>query len=116
MSKYKETVAEKLARLQRESGEAAPAEPIRSADLVEQLTHENDGKPDFTEIAKKLEERKAQEAKGENEGYVKMTIYIREDIAASFNALITKRGQQKEFANEAFSDFVAKKIREIGLD
>lgn len=115
MSK-KETVAEKLARLQRETGEASPVDPVQNADLVAQLTHEEDGEPDFTEIAKKLEERKAQEAKGENEGYVKMTIYIREDIAASFNALITKRGQQKEFANQAFRDFVAKKVREIGLD
>lgn len=116
MSKNKETVAEKLARLQRESGEAAPADHIQNTDLVEQITHEDDGKPDFSEIAKKLEERKAQEAKGENEGYVKLTIYIREDIAASFNALITKRGQQKAFANEAFADFVAKKVRELGLD
>lgn len=116
MSKNKETVAEKLARLQRESGEAGPVDPVQNTDLVEQIAHENDGKPDFSEIAKKLEERKAQEAKGENEGYVKMTIYIREDIAASFNALITKRGQQKEFANQAFADFVAKKVRELGLD
>lgn len=113
--KSKETVAEKLARLQRESGEAAPADPIQSADLVAQLTHEETGNPDFTEIAKKLEERKAQEAKGENEGYVKMTIYIREDIADSFNALITKRGQQKAFANEAFADFILKKSKELGL-
>lgn len=112
----KETVAEKLARLQREKEEVSAAETIENTDLVGQLTHEDDGEPDFTEIAKKLEARKAQEAKGENEGYVKLTIYIREDIAASFNALITKRGQQKAFANEAFSDFVAKKIREIGLD
>lgn len=113
MSK-KESVSEKLARLQRETNESA--DPIASADLVEQLTHEDTGEPDFSEIAKKLEERKAQEAKGENDGYVKMTIYIREDIAASFNALITKRGQQKEFANQAFKDFVAKKVRELGLD
>ena len=113
--KNKETVAEKLARLQRESGEAAPADPIQNVDLVAQLTHEDTGNPDFTEIAKKLEERKAQEAKGENEGYVKMTIYIREDIADSFNALITKRGQQKAFANEAFADFILKKSKELGL-
>lgn len=112
----KESVREKLARMQRETGEAGSVNPIQNAALVEQLTHEDTGKPDFTEIAKKLEERKAQEAKGENEGYVKLTIYIREDIAASFNALITKRGQQKAFANEAFADFVAKKIRELGLD
>ena len=115
MSK-KETVAEKLARLQRESGEVKPADPVESADLVEQLTHEHDGKTDLSELAKKLEERKALEAKGENDGYVKMTIYIREDIAASFNALITKRGQQKEFANIAFEDFVVKMARELGLD
>lgn len=113
----KETALERIERLKREQAEAAAKEdPIAENDVVAQLTHEDAGEPDFTEIAKKLEERKAQEAKGENEGYVKMTIYIREDIAASFNALITKRGQQKEFANQAFKDFVAKKIREIGLD
>ena len=111
----KETVAEKLARLQRESEKSEPADTIANADLVEQLTHEDDGEPDFTEIAKKLEERKAQEAKGENEGYVKMTIYIEENLAKSFNALITKRGQQKAFANEALKDFVIKKSKELGL-
>lgn len=117
MSNQKESVKDKLARLQREREEAsAKAKEEDSAGLISQLTHEASGEPDFAEIAKKLEERKAQEAKGENEGYVKMTIYIREDIAASFNALITKRGQQKEFANQAFKDFVAKKIRELGLD
>lgn len=113
----KETAKERIARLQREQAEAAAKEgPVAKSDMVAQLTHEDPGEPDFSKIAKKLEERKAQEAKGENEGYVKMTIYIREDIAASFNALITKRGQQKEFANQAFKDFVAKKIRELGLD
>lgn len=112
----KKTVAEKLAMMHRDTAEAEPADLIESTDLLAQLTHEDTGEPDFSKIAKKLEERKAQEAKGENDGYVKMTIYIREDIAASFNALITKRGQQKEFANAAFKDFVAKKVRELGLD
>ena len=115
MKNNKETVAEKLARLQRESGEAAPADPIANTDLVDQLAHEDAGEPDFAEIANKLAERKAQEAKGENEGYVKMTIYIEENLAKSFNALITKRGQQKAFANEAFKDFVIKKSKELGL-
>ena len=115
MSNKKETVAEKLARLQRESGDAGPVDPIQSADLVEQLAHEDAGEPDFAELAKKLEERKAQEAKGENEDHVKLTIYIRRDIADGFNALITKRGQQKAFANEAFADFILKKSKELGL-
>lgn len=118
-NKKNETVAERLARMQREKEEAeakSKAGEKEPASLVSQLTHEDNGEPDFSEIAKKLQERKEQEAKGENEGFVKMTIYIREDIAASFNALVTKRGQQKEFANQALKDFVAKKIREMGLD
>lgn len=113
MSNNKESVAEKLARLQRESEKSTPE--VAPTDFVEQLSHESDGERDFSDIAQKLEERKALEAKGENEGYVKMTIYIREDIAKSFNALITKRGQQKEFANQALKDFIEKKVKELGL-
>lgn len=109
----KETAQERMARLKREREEAKAA--TGGNDLIDQLTHESTGEPDFSELAKKLQERKAQEAKGENEGYVKMTIYIREDIAAGFNALITKRGQQKEFANQAFADFIQKKARELNL-
>ncbi len=116
MSKEKETTAERIARMQREKEAAKKAAGgNQNADLVSQLTHETDGAPDFTDLAAKLEERKAKEAKGENDGHVKMTIYIREDIAKSFNALITKRGQQKEFANQAFADFIQKKSRELGL-
>ena len=110
----KESAVERIARMKKEKEEARPTQ-TETVDLVNQLTHHDDGEPDFTEIAKKLQERKELEAKGENEGYTKMTIYIRDDIAASFNALITKRGQQKEFANQAMADFVAKKIRELGL-
>lgn len=111
----KESAAERLARMKREKEAQGANNEKQGADLVSQLTHETDGAPDFSDLAKKLEERKAQESKGENEGFVKMTIYIREDIAKSFNALITKRGQQKEFANQAFSDFIQKKSRELGL-
>ena len=105
--------AERLAEMQK-AKEAAKANG-KTEELVSQLTHTSDGDPDFSELAKKLEERKAQEAKGENDDHVKLTIYIRRDIADSFNALITKRGQQKEFANQAFADFVAKKARELGI-
>ena len=112
----KETAAERLARMKREK-EAADAanQEAKGSDLVGQLTHETDGAPDFTDLAAKLEERKAQEAKGENEGHTKMTIYVRDDIYRSFNALITKRGQQKLFINQALQDFVQKKARELGL-
>ena len=111
----RETVEERIARM-KEAKEAAKADSKdTSNDLIGQLTHEESGEPDFTEVAKKLQEIKEQEAKGENDGHVKLTIYIRKDIADSFNALITKRGQQKEFANQAFADFVVKKAREMGI-
>ena len=111
----KETAADRLKKLKEEK-EAARAAAKGEANLVDQLTHGNAGEPDFSEIAKKLAERKAQEAKGENDGYRKLTIYIEESVANAFNALITKRGQQKEFANQAFKDFIQKKAKELDLD
>lgn len=111
MDNKKETAAERIARMKA----AQESSKDSTAEIVSQLTHEDNGEPDFSEIAKKLEERKAAESKGENEGYTKMTIYIRDDILAGFNALITKRGQQKEFANQAISDFVLKKIKELDI-
>lgn len=112
----KETAQERLARMKREKEAAQGAQQEKKgSDLVGQLTHEKDGSPDFTDLAKKLEQRKALEAKGENEGHTKMTIYVRDDIYRSFNALITKRGQQKLFINQALQDFVQKKARELGL-
>ena len=113
MSNNKETAAERIERMKREK--QAAKESNGSTELVSQLTHQSAGEPDFSEIAKKLEARKALESKGENDGHIKMTIYIRKDIADSFNALITKRGQQKEYANQALADFVKKKAKELGL-
>lgn len=106
MIKNNESVAERLERMKREKETAR-------TEVINDLTKEK--ADDFSDIVHKLQERKEQEVKGENDGYQKMTIYIRNDIADSFNALITKRGQQKEFANIAFADFVKKKLREIGL-
>lgn len=103
----KNSAAERIAKMKQAKQEAKPAE------VMKDLTRDTE---DFTQLAEKLQERKEQEAKGENEGFQKMTIYIRDDIAESFNALITKRGQQKEFANIALADFVKKKARELGLD
>lgn len=115
MSKEKkETTQERLERMKREREEQKKAGST-DTNLVEQLTHEDAGEPNFAEIAKKLRERQEQETKGENEGYTKMTIYIRDDVARAFSALVTKRGQQKEFANQALSDFVQKKIRELDI-
>lgn len=112
MTKAKETTQERMERMKREREAAKKA---GDSQIVEQLTNESTGEPDFSEIAKKLKERKKKETKGENEGHVKMTMYIRQDIYDAFNALITKRGQQKEFTNQALSDFIQKKSKELGL-
>lgn len=109
-NKKTESVEERLERMKREKEAAKASAP---SEIINNLT--NEAETDFSEIAKKLEERKAAEAKGENEGYQKMTIYVRDDIARSFNALITKRGQQKEFVNQALSDFIKKKAKELGM-
>lgn len=116
MIKEKESVKDRLARMQQEAAARAAAEEATGKnDLVGQLTHETDGEPDFAELAEKLEERKAKESRSENEGHVKMTIYVDESLAKSFNALITKRGQQKQFINQAIKDFVIKKSKELGV-
>lgn len=112
----KETTQERLERMKREREAAAKKAGESDTSLIDQLTHSDSGEPNFAEIARKLRERQEQETKGENDGFVKMTIYIREDIAEAFSSLVTKRGQQKEFANIALADFVQKKIKELGLD
>lgn len=117
MTNPKETVAEKLARMQREKEEAAAKTGADDAPgLVSQLTHENDGEPNFAEIAKQLEEQKAMEPGGKNEGYKKMTVYIREDLYDAYMALCTQYGDKKLYMNQAIADFVLKKSRERGVN
>lgn len=116
MSNHKETVAQKLARMQRETGSAGSAEQSTNADLVEQLTHEDAGEPDFAELANKLKERKdAEKEPSFLESTVKFTIYVDADVAEAFKALCIERGDQRRYATQAFSDFVLKKTKELGL-
>lgn len=110
-NEHEETAAERIARMKREKEQAA----AKDTELVGQLTHQTNVETDFSELAEKLKEHQEQNAKGENEDHVKMTIYIRKDIAEAFNSLITKRGQQKEFANAALRDFIIKKSKELGV-
>ncbi len=114
MSIENETAQERMARMKRER-EAAKKNGDKDGQLIDQLTHQSAGEPDFAELAKKLQERKEHEFKGENSDHVKLTMYIRKDIYDAFNALITKRGQQKEFCNQALADFVERKAKELGL-
>lgn len=114
----KNSARDRIERLKREQ-EAAAAQGSTIADtkLVEQLTHEDAGEPDFAELAKKLEERKEAEKKpSANANTEKFTIYVDKDIAAAFKALCTERGDQKRYATQAFKEFVEKKVKELGLN
>lgn len=116
MSNNKNRVADKLARMQRETGEVGAANQIHNADLVEQLTHGETDSPDFATIASKLKERKDAEKKPSfNESTIKFTIYVDADVAEAFKALCVERGDQKRYATQAFSDFIEKKVKELGL-
>lgn len=115
----KETAQERLEKMKRQKEEAtakaAAEKKNTTTELVGQLTHEKDGTPDLSEVAAKLEAIKKETAKGENEGHVKMTIYVEQSVARSFNALVVKRGDQKKYVNQALRDFVQKKAKELGL-
>ena len=116
MSNHKETVAAKLARLQKETGEAGTVDPITNTDLVAQLTHEDEGKPNFADIAQQLQSRlDAEKEPSFLDGTTKFTIYVDNDVAEAFKALCVKRGDQRRYATQAFSDFVVKKMKELGL-
>lgn len=112
----KETSQERLERMKREREAAAKKTGETDNSLVDQLTHTDTGEPNFAELAKQLQERQEQEFKGKNDNHIKDTLYIRRDIYEAFNALVTQRGQKKEFVNQALSDFIIKKARELGLD
>ena len=107
----KETMEEIRERLRREK-EAARQNSGNKTEVVSRLAHEDHG-PDFAKIAEDLKRRHEEEKHSLNEGYVKMTIYVEENIAAAFNALCIKRGDQKKYLNEALADYVAKKHREL---
>lgn len=116
MSNDKNRVAKKLAQMQRETGEAGATDPIHHADLVEQLAHEDAGQPNFADIAEKLKERQdAEKEPSFLEGTTKFTIYVDNDVAEAFKALCVKRGDQRRYATQAFADFIAKKVKELGL-
>ena len=84
--------------------------------VISGIVNQEQETPDFAKIAEMLEARKQEEAKGENDNHIKDTIYVEETIYRSFNALCVRRGDKKKFVNEALSDFVKKKVKELGIN
>lgn len=87
-----------------------------SGKVISGIINQEQETPDFAKIAEMLEARKQEEAKGKNDNHIKDTIYVEETIYRSFNALCVQRGDKKKFVNEALSDFVKKKVKELGIN
>lgn len=111
---HKETAAERIARMRREK-EAATETAGGPSELVGPLTHESDGEPDFTELARKLRDHLDGDPSSVQPNVVKYTLYIDEPVAEAFKALCVKRGDARIYGTEALSDFVKKKAREMGI-
>ena len=116
MSKNKKAF-DRIAQMQRAQEEAAAnGDTIADTNLVEQLTHEEAGEPNFAAIADKLKANlDAEKEPSFLEGTTKFTIYVDNDVAEAFKALCVKRGDQRRYATQAFSDFVLKRTKEMGL-
>ena len=116
MSKNKDAF-ERIAQMQRAKEEAAAqGGTIEDSSLVDQLAHEDSGEPNFADIAERLKERQDTEKEPSFlEGTTKFTIYVDNDVAEAFKALCVKRGDQRRYATQAFADFIAKKVKELGL-
>lgn len=116
MSNDKKRVADKLARMRRDTDEVGAADQSAHADLVEQLAHEESGEPNLAAIAEKLKARQAAEAVPSfNERTEKMTIYVDADVAEAFNSLCVNRGDKQRYVTQALREFTIKKAKELGL-
>lgn len=117
MGNKKETPNQRMERIERMRREKEEAKEKVSTDkIVQQLTHESGGEPDFAEIARKLKERQDAEKTSALAGAVKYTIYIDEDVSEAFQALCIKRGDQRRYATQALREFVLKKTKELDID
>ena len=85
----------------------AKEEIQKKATTVEEVVKDHDAPLDFAAIAEELSSQ-TEEQPGLNDGYVKTTLYLEENVFKAFQALTRGRGEKKAAANEAIADWVAK--------
>lgn len=73
-------------------------------------TGEVEEKPDFEKMAEVLESQKIEKV-SENQGYIKDTIYIREDLYKAMQALCVKQGDKKTYVNMAYENFLTQEYK-----
>lgn len=64
------------------------------------------------QIAKEFKERSSENV-SVNDGYTKMTVYVRTPLAEAFNAYASERGMKKKYVNEMFERFILEKYDEM---
>lgn len=84
---------------------------VKKPDVVQSIVTGKEEKPDFMKMAEKLNAEK-EDKKSENDGYVKDTIYIREDLYNAVQALCVKQGDKKRIVNKMYEDYLTKIYRE----
>lgn len=112
MSKKPNAIDERLKNLGQQKDEISTSGSTQKK-VIGGLMQQEAETPDFAKIASELAEHHEKEKRSLNDGYVKDTIYIQEDLYKAFNALCTERGLKKTYVNEAIKDFVLKKHKEL---
>lgn len=85
----------------------AKADIKKKAYTIDDVTKDEPQDVDFAAIAAELEQQE-EELPGANDGFVKTTLYLEENVFKAFQRLTTGRGEKKKAANEAISDWVLK--------
>ena len=113
MTEKNTNVAERLKELRM----TQRTEAVRRATpgIVDDLAHDDTGVGSLNELTKKIKQKRAP-VESINQDYVKMTIFVRSDIAEGVYALCTRRGQIKQFVNEALANHIREKAHEMGID
>lgn len=80
----------------------------KKAYTIDDVVKDEPQEVDFAAIVAELEQQEEEEQPGANEGFVKTTLYLEENVFKAFQHLTTGRGEKKKAANEAISDWVLK--------
>lgn len=106
MANKNDLLNQRLQKIQKEKEETEKTRP----DVVQSIVTGEDEKPDFMKMAEVLEEEK-EERKSANEGYIKDTIYIREDLYKAMQALCVQQGDKKMLVNAAYEEFLTREYK-----
>lgn len=99
----KDLISERLKAMNESKDELKQEKPS----VIQTIATGETEKPDFEKMAEALEAQKGEKV-SENQGYVKDTIYIREDLYKAMQALCVKQGDKKMLVNKAYEEFLTR--------